>query len=149
MLKIIYFIKSEKSNKNDESPIYAKISYQGKSITMSTGKCISKERWKFTSNLRGPLRVQKEKVIKASLDSLAILFETKFNLLLKNNAAINLLEIKREILGKNKVRVKKKIGLIEIFDIHNKDFERKVKYGQRLPASLQKYNRAKDLIKLF
>lgn len=62
MLKIIYFIKSEKSNENDECPIYAKISYQGKSITMSTGKFISKERWKFTSNLRGALRVKKEKV---------------------------------------------------------------------------------------
>ncbi|WP_338359413.1 hypothetical protein [Yeosuana marina] len=44
MLKIIYFIKSEKSNAKDECPIYAKISYQGKSITMSTGKYITKDR---------------------------------------------------------------------------------------------------------
>ncbi|MDO5971036.1 phage integrase SAM-like domain-containing protein [Flavivirga aquimarina] len=149
MLKIIYFIKSEKSNSNDECPIYAKISYQGKSITMSTGKYISKERWKFTSNLRGPLRVQKEKVIKASLDSLTMLFETKFNLLLKNNATINLNEIKIEILGKKQVKTKTKIGLLDIFDIHNKDFERKVEYGERSPASLQKYDRAKNLIKIF
>lgn len=149
MLKIIYFIKSEKSNNNDECPIYAKISYQGKSITMSTGKYITKDRWNFTSHLRGSLKIQKEKVIKASLDSLAMLFETKFNLLLKNNSTINLNEIKIDILGKNQVKTKTKIGLLEIFDIHNKDFERKVKYGERSPASLQKYDRAKELIKLF
>lgn len=88
MLKIIYFIKSEKSNAKDECPIYAKISYQGKSITMSTGKYITKDRWNFTSNLRGPLKIQKEKVIKASLDALSMLFETKFNLLLKNNSTV-------------------------------------------------------------
>ncbi len=150
MLKIIYFIKSEKSNSNDECPIYAKISYHGKSITMSTGKYITKERWNFTNHLRNTLKIQKEKVIKASLDSLTMLFETKFNLLLKNNANINLSEIKVEILGKNQVKPKtKKIGLLDIFDIHNNDFERKVKYGERSPASLQKYYRAKDLVVIF
>lgn len=149
MLKIIYFIKTEKSNTNGECPIYAKITYQGKSITMSTGKSISKERWDFTSHLRGSLKIQKEKAIKASLDSLAILFETKFNLLLKNDSTINLNDIKSDILGKKKVKAKSKIGIIEVFEIHNLDFERKVEYGERAAASLQKYNRAKDLIKLF
>ena len=149
MLKIIYFIKSEKSKSNGECPIYAKISYQGKSITMSTGKYITKERWNFTSHLRGTLKIQREKVIKASLDSLTMLFETKFNLLFKNNATINLNEIKIDILGKKQVKVKTKIGLLDIFDIHNKDFERKVSYGERSPASLQKYYRAQDLIKIF
>ncbi len=149
MLKIIYFIKSEKSNAKDECPIYAKISYQGKSITMSTGKYITKDRWQFTSNLRGSLKIQKEKVIKATLDALSMLFETKFNLLLKNNSIINLNDIKSDILGKKKVKVKTKIGVMEVFDLHNSDFERKVKYGERSPASLQKYRRAKDLVKLF
>jgi hypothetical protein len=36
--------------------------------------------------------------------------------------------------------------MIEIFDIHNKDFEKKVLHRERAAASLQKYNRAKDLI---
>jgi len=149
MLKIIYFIKSEKANLNGECPIYAKITYRGRSITMTSGKYITKERWDFTSHLRGSLRVQKEKAIKASLDSLAMLFETKFNLLLKNNSTINLNDIKRDILGKTKVKAKSKTGIIEIFNLHNKDFERKVEYGERSSASLQKYNRAKDLIRIF
>lgn len=149
MLKIIYFIKSEKSKTNDECPIYAKISYQGKSITMSTGKYITKARWQSTSNLRGALRIPKEKVIKASLDSLAMLFETKFNLMVKNNATINLTDIKKDLLGKTKAKTKSKLGIIEIFNLHNSDFEKKVKYGERSPGSLQKYNRAKDLIKIF
>jgi hypothetical protein len=56
MLKIIYFIKTDKSNSDGECPIYAKISFRGKSITMSKGKRISKERWNSTSNLRGPIK---------------------------------------------------------------------------------------------
>jgi hypothetical protein len=48
MLKVIFYIKTEKANANGLSPIFAKISFQQKSITMSTGKLISKERWLFT-----------------------------------------------------------------------------------------------------
>jgi site-specific recombinase XerD len=78
-----------------------------------------------------------------------MLFETKFNLMVKNNATINLTDIKKDLLGKTKVKTKSKIGIMEIFNLHNSDFEKKVKYEERSPGSLQKYNRAKDLIKIF
>ncbi|GAA4281973.1 site-specific integrase [Gaetbulibacter aestuarii] len=149
MLKIIYFIKTDRVTKKGECPIYAKISYRGKSITMSTGKFITNERWQFTHHLRGSLKITKEKVMKASLDSLSTLFETKFNLLLKNNSPIDLKAIKDDILGKEKKVTRSKKGIIEIFDIHNAHFEKKVQYGERSAASLQKYNRAKDLVQAF
>lgn len=149
MLKIIYFIKTDRVTKKGECPIYAKISYRGKSITMSTGKFITNERWQFTHHLRGSLKITKEKVMKASLDSLSTLFETKFNLLLKNNSPIDLKAIKDDILGKEKKVTRSKKGIIEIFDIHNAHFEKKVQYGERSAASLQKYNRAKDIIQAF
>jgi hypothetical protein len=38
MLKVIFYIKTEKANANGLSPIFAKISFKQKSITMSTGK---------------------------------------------------------------------------------------------------------------
>jgi hypothetical protein len=60
MLKVIFYIKTEKANANGLSPIFAKISFKQKSITMSTGKLISKERWLFTKNLRSVLKMERK-----------------------------------------------------------------------------------------
>jgi site-specific recombinase XerD len=148
MVKIFYFIKTEKANKNGQSPIYAKIQYQRQTITMSTRQSMSDERWRFTNNLRNPLKLEKEKIIKNSLDTLTIAFERKVNQLIRDNSPINLQQIKTEIIGKPK-RKTKEIGLVDLFDIHNEAFEKKVKAEERSSASLQKYKRAKDLIQLF
>lgn len=52
MLKVIFYLKSGKFNKNGESPIYARISFKKQSFTMAAGKSILKERWQCTdSNL--------------------------------------------------------------------------------------------------
>lgn len=148
MLQIIYFIKKEKANKSGLCPIYAKIKYQSQSVTMSTKQSISEERWGFTNNLRNPLKLEKEKTIKNTLDTLTIKFERKVNEKVRDNTKIDLQEIKIEIIGKPKMKTKE-IGLIDLFIIHNNTFEKKVKAGERSPASLQKYNRAKNLIQLF
>ncbi|WP_083858515.1 hypothetical protein [Psychroflexus torquis] len=52
MLQIIFFIKSDKTKKNGECPLYAKIQYQQQTITMSAKQSISSKRWNFTNNLR-------------------------------------------------------------------------------------------------
>lgn len=148
MLQFIYFIKAEKAKKNGESPIYAKIKYQNQTITMSSRQYISAERWEFTNKLRNALKLEKEKIIKASLDSLTLKFERKINERIRENSAIDLQQIKTEIIGKPKKKTKE-IGLIDLFEIHNSAFEKKVKAGERSPASLQKYNRAKELIQAF
>ncbi len=148
MLKIIYFIKSDKATKNGECPIYAKVQYQQQIITMSTKQRISPERWRFTNNLRNPLKLAKEKVTKSSLDSFALLFERKVNLKIRENLVVNLKSIKLEIAGQPKQN-KPSLGLIDIFEEHNKAFERKVKVGDRSAASLQKYRRSQALIEAF
>lgn len=68
MVQIIYFIKSGKVKSNGECPIYAKIKFGQQSITMSVRQNISLKRWNFTNKLRNPLKLEKEKVIRASLD---------------------------------------------------------------------------------
>lgn len=148
MLKIIYFIKAEKAKKNGACPIYAKISFQNQKISMSTRQYISAERWSFTNKLRNPLKLEKEKIIKSSLDSLVLIFERKINERIRENSVIDLQQIKTEIIGKPKKKTKE-IGLIDLFKIHNTAFSRKVEAGERSPASLQKYNRAKDLVQAF
>ena len=147
MLKINYFIKSEKLKGNDSYPIYAKIFYEGQTMTMSTKKSISKERWEFTNKLKKTLKLEKEKVLKSSLDNMTIQFERKVNQLIKNDCIIDLNEIKNDLLGKR--TQDKKIGLIDIFEIHNTEFKKRVLLGERAAASFQKYERSKDLLKIF
>lgn len=148
MLKVIFYIKTEKANANGLSPIFAKISFKQKSITMSTGKLISKERWLFTKNLRSVLKMEKEKVIKQALDIFQMNIEKKFNELQKIDPEVSLSLLKNEFQGKVKLKAKS-ISIIEVMQKHAAFFERKVTAGERAPASLQKYGRAKVLLAAF
>ncbi|MBR9846055.1 MAG: site-specific integrase, partial [Algicola sp.] len=148
MLQIIYFIKTQKVKKNGQCPIYAQVKYHNQVITMSTRQSISEEKWDITNKLRKSLKQEKEKIIKTSLDNLTIKFERKVNEKVRDNSKVDLQEIKTEIIGKPKKKTKE-IGLIDLFKIHNNAFEKKVRAGERSPASLQKYNRAKDLVQAF
>ena len=118
MVQIIYFIKSEKVKSNGECPIYAKIKFGQQSITMSVRQNISLKRWNFTNNLRNPLKLEKEKVIKASLDSLLLNFERKVSQLIRENSLVDLNAIKHDIIGRP-FKKEQTIGLLDIFEIHN------------------------------
>ncbi|WP_316633051.1 tyrosine-type recombinase/integrase [uncultured Flavobacterium sp.] len=148
MLKVIFFLKAEKVGKNGESPIFARISYKTKRISMSTGKSISKERWAFTSNLRNVLKLEKEKVIKNSLDLFQIHAEKKFIELFKMDPEVSLELLKAEIAGKTKIKTKH-ITILEVLEKHNAFFARKVEAGERSKASFQKYERSTHLLKSF
>jgi len=148
MLHIIYFIKTEKTKQNGEAPIYAKISYHRQSLTMSVRQSISEERWNATSKLRGPLKIEKEKVIKSSLDALSLSFERLVSQCVKEGGEVTLLAIKNKILGKPE-KSNQELQLLDVFDLHNNAFEKKVFSGERSAASLQKYKRSKELIKNF
>ena len=148
MLKVIFYLKAGKFNKNGESPIYARISYKKQSITMAAGKSILKERWQFTDNLRSVLKLEKEKVIKNALDLFLLGMEKKFNELLKIDQDFSLQLLKDEFKGETAVK-EDCVSLIEIMNRHNEFFKRKVDAGERSKASYQKYERAKDLLITF
>lgn len=149
MLKVIFYLKAEKVDKSGESPVFARISYKQKTIAISTGKSISKERWLFTNNLRNVLKLEKEKVIKNSLDLFQLNAEKKFNELFKIDSEVSLELLKDELSGK--ITTKKngntnQTTIIEILDKYNRYFKRKVAAGERSSASLQKYERSKELL---
>ena len=98
-----------------------------KSITISTGKSISKERWLFTNKLRNLLKVEKEKVIKQYLE-------------------ISLNDLRTELKGKRLSPKAKSIGILEAFEKHNTNFKRKVDSEERTKASMQKYMRYNNQI---
>jgi len=67
MIKLNFHLKSSKQNKDLSYPIYLKIGYKGKSVTLSTGKSITKERWDATNKLRKLLKIDKEKKLQTSI----------------------------------------------------------------------------------
>lgn len=145
MLKVIFYQKSDKVDKNGESPIFARLSFKNQKISISTGKSISKERWGFTGNLRNVLKLEKEKVIKNSLDLFHLNAEKKFLELFKIDSEVSLELLKSELSGKRKIKTKE-ITIREIMQKHNKFFARKVAAGDRAKASLQKYERCAELM---
>ncbi|MGE6353994.1 site-specific integrase [Flavobacterium sp. NPDC079362] len=149
MLKVIFYQKSDRVNKNGESPIYARLSYNDKQISMSTGQAISKERWACTNNLRNPLKIEKEIVIKNLLDLFQLNAAKKFTELFRIDPEVNLQLLKAELTGKVKIDQPEGPTIIEIMDTYTLFFTKRVNSGERAPASLQKYKRAKDLLLSF
>ena len=147
MLKIFFYLKAEKIKSNGEAPIYAKVTLSNQNVTISTGKYISPERWMFTNKLRNVLKLEQEKVLKKSLDLFDLNLNKKFNEIFEIDPDVDLSILKNEISGKIKYR--KSISILDIFDKHNIDFARKVNNNERAAASLQKYKRSADLMKKF
>lgn len=98
MLKIIFFIKSGKTTLNGESPIFARITLGKEITTMSTGKSITAQRWIATQRLRAILKLEKEKVLKKSLELFQLNIEKKYNSLLNVTDEVSISMVKDEVL---------------------------------------------------
>lgn len=137
-------MQSDKQNEDLSYPIYLKIRYKGKSVTLSTGKSISKERWNATNKLRKPLKIDKEKNCKLAFGRVVEQIDKAYYQLGKTKENITVLDIKNKFTGKTDE--KKTNDILYLFEIHNMYFEKKVNNGERSKASLQKYKRAKNLL---
>ena len=144
MLKTNFYIKADKAKLNGECPIYAKVNYNRKTITLSTGRYINPDRWKFTDNLRKTVKIQNEKVIKEYLEIFRIKIEKIYYDIQKKELDLTIEEFKSIILGKSPVN--KIPHIVELIDIHNEHFSKLVAINERSKASLQKYERIKELI---
>lgn len=147
MVKTIVYIKKDKAKQNGDCPLYLKVTYNRKSITLATGKYISEERWKQTDNLRRVLRQDKEKVLKEYLDLMELKIEKIANKIERHEEELSIEEFKLKILGKEIEEAKPNI--LDIIQIHNAHFTKLVNIGERSSASLQKYKRVKELVRLF
>jgi integrase len=147
MLKIIFYLKSEKQNLKGECPIFAKVNLGTKTTTISTGKSITQDRWIATNRLRSLLRDSREKVIKESLDHFLLKGERFYNEAFKMGSEITLDELKNHLKGVQ--RKSKAVYLIDLFDFHNTHFLKLVDINERSKASYQKYERSKDLVQKF
>lgn len=146
MIKINYYLKTDKVKLNGESPIFAKVTLQNKVLSFSTGKSISHERWTQTNRLNGSLKLEKERMLRLSLDLFKDKIEKGYYGLYRINDKTSLEELKQVITGKS---VDNTIFLLPLFEKHNVFFQLKVESNERSSASLQKYQRSKDLIASF
>lgn len=144
MIKTFFYLKTDKQNGEGESPIYAKIQLQGKTTTLSTGKFITKERWVSTNKLRNKLRIVPEKNCKTAIDLLESEIENIYFELFKKNPKTTLSDVKNTLNGKSTITGN--VDILKLFKKHNDNFKKKSDAGERSKASLQKYNRAKDLL---
>ena len=147
MVKTIIYIKKDKARSNGDCPIYIKVVFNRKSTTISTGKYISEERWKQSDNLRKLLRQDKEKTLKDFLDLFILNIEKIHNQIERFQEDVTIEEFKNRILGKQIKETSP--SLLKIIDEHNLHFSKLVKIGERSKASLQKYTRVMELIKIF
>ena len=147
MIKTFFYLKTDKENNDGESPIYAKIKLAGNTTTLRTGKFISKERWDFTNKLRNKLRLVSEKNCRTSINLLKDKIDSTYLELVKANPKVTLDEIKSKINGKP--QLSKEVDIIKLFKLHNEYFKKKHEAGERSKATLQKYNRTKDLLSKF
>ncbi|AZQ44853.1 site-specific integrase [Nonlabens ponticola] len=147
MIKTYFYLKADKQNSKGESAIYAKMKLRKKTSTLSTGKYIDKARWEATNKLKNTLRVTREKNCQTTLKLLESKIESIYLELVKVDADVTLTDIKNQLKGKQSKTYD--LDVLELFQKHNDYFKRKYEAGERTKASLQKYNRAKDLISNF
>jgi site-specific recombinase XerD len=147
MLKVNFYIKTDKAKTSGECPIYVQVKLFHQRATIATGKFIENERWKKTDQLRSLLKIDKEKVLKHSLDLFKLEIEKKYNWLAQNEPGFDIERLKQEVLGKTPQH--KSVTVKTVFDTHNQFFLKKVQAGERADASYQKYERAKGLLLQF
>ena len=147
MIKTYFYLKTDKKNSKGESAIYVKIKLQDKTSTLSSGKYINKDRWEATNKLKNTLRNVSEKNCQNALKLIETKIESIYFDLIKMDKNVTLNKIKNELKGKQDKS--NYIDVLKLFQVHNDYFKKRYENGERTKASLQKYNRAKDLLANF
>ncbi|OFX49611.1 MAG: hypothetical protein A2046_05965 [Bacteroidetes bacterium GWA2_30_7] len=139
---LIWLNKSKKNSKN-LAPIYGRITVNGKRAEIALKLFIEIERWDST---KGRARGNKEdsRLINITIENFLNKARRVYEQLTTENAFISAENIKNIILGANK----KKIMLLEAFDIHLKDIESKINIDY-VRGTYNKYNNSMNHLKSF
>jgi len=146
MVKVQFYIKADKS-RNNLCPIYGKIIVGVTSVTFSTYKSISRERWEKTNRLLGNLRIDAEKSLKNFLYDIPRQVDDAYTELIKISKPneVTAKQLKDTVFGK--INPQKEITIMEIINFHNEQFKSRVAKGENAEGSLEKYIRMGSVIK--
>jgi len=131
MLKVYFYLKSIRGQQEKESLICARLSYQQQTTALSTGKYISKERWNLTNKLRNVLKLEKEKVIRRSLDLLHLSIDKKFNEIILSGNSVSLADLKNDLKG---IKTTVAISIIDILETYINYFTKKSFYFRKIKS---------------
>lgn len=142
-LSVIFYLKKDKANLNQESAIYAKIKVNETETTFSTRLYVSEQRWKETKKLN-VTRNQTEKDTRTILGNIAKNIQDLYESLSKQGRYFTATSLKEMFQEPELIESR---SLLELFSLHNKIFQTKVQSELRSKASLTKYNSVKAHLK--
>ncbi|OFX57619.1 MAG: hypothetical protein A2046_07505 [Bacteroidetes bacterium GWA2_30_7] len=140
---ILIWLNKSKTNGKGKSPIYGRITVNGKRAELAMKVFIETERW---DSIKGRVKGNKEdsRLINTMIDNFLIKVRKIYEQLISENLAVSSDIIKNMLTGVNR----KKISLLEIFKIHINEIEKKLNIDY-VKATLIKYNTTMKHIKTF
>ncbi|MEM6844991.1 MAG: site-specific integrase [Bacteroidota bacterium] len=142
-LSILFWLNKSKINQAGETPIYARITVDGKRAEIATRERVLPEKW---STKTGSVKGNREEArrINAVLDHLRSSIRTTFNRLSEDGSYISASIIKEVLCG----RKKREYSLFQIFRQHNEDMRAQV--GKEYAAgTFERYQTSLKLTKEF
>jgi hypothetical protein len=138
LLSILFFIKRAKANKDQESPIYLRITYGGKRVELSTMRKVPVVKWNSSGNKVDGHSVR-AKEINRHLEQLKEKIYKIYQDLVLKDEIISSVKIRDIFLGKERY----KRLVLEIFEDHNNQIAKLV--GKEYsPRTLQRYETTKN-----
>jgi len=116
---VIFYIKKEKADRNGFTPIYCRITYNGKRAEFSTNRKIDPKRWDKSGHVKGNKEDARE--INQHLDSLRNNIYRAQTELNDHNELVTAKILRNRATGRDE----KKKTLMEVFDYHNQQMKEK------------------------
>ena len=113
---LLFYLKKTRINKKGESPIYMRITVNGKQIALSLNRGISISLWNTDAGLASG-NTKQAKLINSYINTVQASIYEHFKNLRQNQSVVTAIALKNAFLG---IEEKGK-GVIEVFKKHNKD----------------------------
>lgn len=142
-LSILFWINNSRKNKNNELPLYARVTVDGKRVEISLNRSIPLSTW--DKNAQKVIRKgQHQNSINAYIDTTKTQILSIYNQLLLNGDRITSALIKETLTGK--LSQPKFKTICDAFDYHNRKMEETVEVGKITRKTLLRYKSTKEKV---
>ena len=143
---LLFWVNKKRIQKNNQLPIYARITVDGRRVELSLQRSIPHELWDQNSQrLKGKGEIQSN--INSLIDMIRGKIQSIYNQLLSNGTPITASIIKNTITGIETKPNHKTI--LDAFDYHNLKMAEIVKVGKVMDKTLERYKFLKKMVETF
>lgn len=146
-LSVVFYLKKDKTNSNGDCAIYCRLRVNSTQTTMFTKYWVNPDRWKQSKHL-SITRNSMERSLKGELLSIGGQFQSLYRSNEQKGLILSASTLKDMYEGKE-FHSEREFTLLDLFELHFKSFEDKVKVGQRSKQSLTKYHTVNKHLKSF